>query len=68
MSEKEVLKAGGGRGRKITTDVEEKVFVGGESWRAVMEVYSFEIEIKALCLNHKCTKSQVVIKKERKKN
>lgn len=50
MNEKEAIKIGGMRGKKIIIDVEENIFIGVESWRSVIEVFSFEIEIKACVL------------------
>lgn len=50
MDKKEATKIGGMRGKKIIIDVEEKIFIGVESWRSVIEVFSFEIEIKACVL------------------
>lgn len=62
MNKKEATNIGGMRGKKIIIDVEEKIFIGVESWRSVIKVFSFEIEIKACGLNNKCTKLQLVIK------
>lgn len=50
MDKEKAAEISGMRGKKIIIDVEEKIFIGVESWRSVIEVFSFEIEIKACVL------------------
>lgn len=50
MDKEKATEISGMRGKKIIIDAEEKIFIGVESWRSVIEVFSFEIEIKACVL------------------